>query len=297
MQRIELAPNLTTSRVAWGFWRWNEWGISISDLQTLVPQVLDMGISLIDHADIYSDGEAEVAFGEVLKKQPGLRDRMEIISKSTIVYPRGDIRVKYYDTSKKHIIEQAEASLKNLHTDYLDLLLLHRPDPMLDPAETAEAFEQLYRDGKVRAVGVSNYKRADLSLLQSYLNIPLVVNQIEASVLCHENFDNWTVQYGQEHRMHPIAWSPLAGGRIFTSDDPVAVRVREALEEVRNDLGAPAIDDVALAWLFSHPAQFITITGACDLDFIKRPIEALDYTLTREQWFMIWSAYLGHKVL
>lgn len=297
MQRIELAPNLTTSRVAWGFWRWNEWGISISDLQTLVPQVLDMGISLIDHADIYSDGEAEVAFGEVLKKQPGLRDRMEIISKSTIVYPRGDIRVKYYDTSKKHIIEQAEASLKNLHTDYLDLLLLHRPDPMLDPAETAEAFEQLYRDGKVRAVGVSNYKRADLSLLQSYLNIPLVVNQIEASVLCHENFDNWTVQYGQEHRMHPIAWSPLAGGRIFTSDDPVAVRVREALEEVRNDLGAPAIDDVALAWLFSHPAEFITITGACDLDFIKRPIEALDYTLTREQWFMIWSAYLGHKVL
>lgn len=297
MQRIELAPGLTTSRVAWGFWRWTEWGISISELQSLVPQVLDLGISLIDHADIYSDGHAEVAFGEVLKKNPSLRDRMEIISKSTIVYPRGNIRVKYYDTSKKHIISQAEASLQNLNTDHLDLLLLHRPDPMLDPAETAEALEQLYKDGKVRAVGVSNYKRADISLLQSYLSIPLVVNQIEASVLCHENFDDWTIQYGQEHRMHPIAWSPLAGGRIFTSEDPTAIRVREALETVREDLGAPAIDDVALAWLFSHPAEFLTITGACDLDFIKRPIEALDYTLTREQWFMIWSAYTGHKVL
>ena len=97
--------------------------------------------------------------------------------------------------------------------------------------------------------------------------------------------------------MHPIAWSPLAGGRIFTSEAPTAIRVREALETVREDLGAPAIDDVALAWLFSHPAEFLTITGACDLDFIKRPIEALDYTLTREQWFMIWSAYTGHKVL
>ncbi len=296
MQTVELAPRLVTSRVAWGFWRWTEWGLSISELASLVPQVLEAGITLIDHANIYSDGEAEVAFGEVLKGNPGLREQMQLISKSTIVYPHGDIRVKYYDTSKKHIIAQAEASLRNLNTDYLDLLLLHRPDPLLDPAEVAEAFEQLHREGKVRAVGVSNYKSADISLLQSYTSLPLVVNQIEASVLCHENFDDKTVQCAQERRMHPIAWSPLAGGRIFTSEAPAAVRVRAALEEVRQEIGAAAIDDVAFAWLFTHPAEFIAITGASDVEFIRRPVEALRYKLNREQWFLIWSAFTGTKV-
>lgn len=297
MKTIELAPGFKTSRIAWGFWRWREWGITISDLSKLLPQVMETGITLVDHANIYADGEAETAFGEAMKANPGIREKLQLISKSTIVYPRGNIRVKYYNTSTKHIIQQAEQSLKNLKTDYLDLLLLHRPNPMADPEEIADAFETLKKQGKVRYFGVSNYKREDMQLLESYTDIPLVTDEIEASVLCHDNFDDFTVQYLQQTKRHPIAWSPLAGGRIFTSDEPAAIRVRKVLTEIQEEIGAPGIDYVALSWLFTHPAKFLTITGACDLDFIKVPGEALKYTITPEQWFMIWSAFTGHKVL
>lgn len=296
MEQIELAPGLTTSRVAWGFWRWKEWDISIAELSKLLPSVVDTGITLIDHANIYADGEGEIAFGKALEANKGLRDKLQLISKSTIVYPRGNIRVKYYDNSAKHIVEQAEQSLRNLKTDYLDLLLLHRPDPLQDPQEVAEAFSQLHAQGKVRYFGVSNYKRPNIELLQKFLDFPLVTNQIEASVLSHENFDDHTVAYMQQLGRHPIAWSPLAGGRIFTSDDPAAVRVRKVLEEITEEIGAGSIDVTALAWLYTHPAGFLTITGANDLKYIKVPSKALNFKLTKEQWFMIWTAFNGHKI-
>ncbi|WP_028709443.1 aldo/keto reductase [Propionicicella superfundia] len=297
MQRITMADGLETSRVALGFWRWAQWGISVDELERLVDGALELGITLFDHANIYDHGNPEAAFGEVLARRPGLRESVQIITKSTIVYPSASVRVKYYDTSRAHIVSELEASLRRLRTDYVDLLLLHRPDPHMNPEETAAAFSQLHEQGKVRFFGVSNYKAHHYEMLAGYCDQPLITNEIEASVLQHENFDDGTVAHCQQRRIHPIAWSPLAGGRVFTGTDDAAVRVRAELETVRAEIGAPTIDEVALAWLLSHPVGFLTITGAEDLGFVRRPVDALRHRLTDEQWFAIWSACTGHKVL
>ncbi|MGA4670365.1 aldo/keto reductase [Propionibacteriaceae bacterium Y1923] len=297
MEHMQMAPDLALSRVALGFWRWKEWGLGIDQLDKLVRDALDLGITTFDHANIYDEGNPETAFGEVLRRDPGLREQMQIITKSTIVYPNENIRVKYYDTSREHTITEVEKSLKRLNTDYIDLFLLHRPDPLMNAEETAEAFSELHAAGKVRHFGVSNYKPIQFDLLQSYLDLPLVTNQVEVSVLAHENFDDGTIAHAQTKRIHPIVWSPLAGGRIFNGTDEASLRVREALEVVRVDLGAETIDEVAFAWLYRHPVGLIPITGSCELEFIKRPIQALQYRLSQEQWFLIWSAATGRKVL
>ncbi len=294
--RMQMAPDLSFSRVAHGYWRWDEWGISVDDLAQLLPQILDLGITTFDHADGYAQGAAESAFGEAFAKTGISRENIEIITKCTLVYPDEHVKVKYYDTSREHIIARVNRSLQKLKTDYIDLLLLHRPDPLMDPESTAAAFDELYESGKVRHFGVSNYKPIDFEMLQSFSNQKLITNQIEVSVLQHENFDDRTVQHAVMKRIHPIVWSPLAGGRIFTGQGEEEVRVREALERIRDEIGAPAIDDVALAWIFTHPVGFVPITGAAELELIRRPIEALNYTLTKEQYFTIWSAKTGRRV-
>jgi predicted oxidoreductase len=293
---MQMAPDLSFSRVAHGYWRWDEWGISVDDLAQLLPQILDLGITTFDHADGYAQGAAESAFGEAFAKTGISRENIEIITKCTLVYPDEHVKVKYYDTSREHIIARVNRSLQKLKTDYIDLLLLHRPDPLMDPESTAAAFDELYESGKVRHFGVSNYKPIDFEMLQSFSNQKLITNQIEVSVLQHENFDDRTVQHAVMKRIHPIVWSPLAGRRIFTGQGEEEVRVREVLERVRDEIGAPAIDDVALAWIFTHPVGFVPITGAAELELIRRPIEALNYTLTKEQYFTIWSAKTGRRV-
>jgi len=296
MERIDMAEDLTISRVALGFWRWGEWGLGTKELGSLVDQAFDLGITTFDHADIYNEGQAEKAFGDVLSTRPGLREQTQIITKSTIVYPSASVRVKYYDTSSDYIVRKAEASLKNLQTDYIDLLLLHRPDPLMDPADTAAAFQKLHAEGKVRHFGVSNYKASQFDMLQSYLDLPLVTNQIEVSVLQHENFEDGTIAHAQRQRIHPIVWSPLAGGRIFSDDGEQGVRVRTELERVRQELGAATLDEVAFAWLYTHPSGLIPITGSSDMEFVRRPVAAQAHRLTREQWFTVWSAATGRKV-
>lgn len=151
--------------------------------------------------------------------------------------------------------------------------------------------------GKVRAFGVSNFLPDEYRLLKSYLMVPLITNQIELSPLRMENLENRVINMCMEERIHPMLWSPLAGGRIFTDQGEEAVRLREALEIIRQEIGAEDIDEVAFAWLYSHPAGVIPITGSGEIKLAQRPVKALDYRLTPEQWFMVWTAVKGHKVL
>ncbi|MGO1736938.1 MAG: aldo/keto reductase [Leucobacter sp.] len=297
MERFKLGEEVEMSRVLLGFWRMLDWGLDKNEVVKLVESAIDMGITTMDHADVYGNYTVEEAFGDALADRPDLRERIEIVSKATIVYPSDTVRVKYYDTSAKWITQQVERSLKHLRTDYLDVFLLHRPSPLADPHEIAQAFRQLKDSGKVRSFGVSNYKEQHLQLLESVVDVPLVTNQLEVSVLQHENFDDGTIAHAQRRGMHPIIWSPLAGGRIFTSEEPDAVRVREILEIVREEIGADTIDEVAFAWLATHPAGLAPITGSCETEFIKRAVSGASYRLTPEQWFWIWSAQTGHKVL
>ncbi len=173
------------SRIIAGAWRWN---LEEADVENLIRKALDVGISTFDHADIYGDHGNEEIFGNVLRKNPSLRNKMELITKCGIKFPserRPKSWIKHYDTSKKHILWSVNNSLKILNTDRIDLLLIHRPDPLLNPSEVAEAFTTLIETGKVLHVGVSNFTSTQFEMLQSFLPFPLVTNQIEMSVMHH----------------------------------------------------------------------------------------------------------------
>ena len=296
MEYVKMAEGLEYSRVVLGFWRLLDWNLNTDQLIHYLEECLEIGITTMDHADIYGNYTVEEKFGEALKKRPDLKNRMQIITKCGIVYPSETARVKYYDYSKKHIKQQAEKSLQNMGIDCIDTLLLHRPSPFMDPGEISQAFEELHREGKVRTFGVSNFLPYEFSLLQSYLTVPLITNQVELSVLRMQNLENGVIQLCMQEGIHPMLWSPLAGGKIFTGEGETEKRLRKVLEIIREEIGAEDIDEVAFAWLFSHPAEMLPITGSGEIKLAQRPVKALKHRLTPEQWFMIWTAVKGHKV-
>ncbi|WP_313578237.1 aldo/keto reductase [Lacrimispora sp.] len=296
MEYVKMTEGIEFSRVVLGFWRLHDWKLSTDQLIRFLEECLDLGITTMDHADIYGDYTVEELFGDSLRKRPDLRSRMQIITKCGIVYKSETARVKYYNYSKDYIMGQVEKSLNYMGTDYIDCLLLHRPSPFMDPEVVSAAFEQLHQSGKVKSFGVSNFLPNEFRMLKSYLKVPMVTNQIELSPLNMTNLENGVLNQCLEERIHPMIWSPLAGGRIFTEQSEVAIRLRETLEEIRQEIGAEDIDEVAFAWLFSHPAKPIPITGSGEIELASRPVKALKYKLTQEQWFMIWTAVKGHKV-
>ncbi|WP_018249960.1 aldo/keto reductase [Orenia marismortui] len=299
MDRVQLSDNLDMSRIVHGHWRLADWDMSKQEILELVERCIELGITTFDHADIYGDYKCESLFGEVLSLKPELRANIELVTKcgiKLISKNRPEHKVKYYDTSKEHIIKSVENSLRNFNTDYIDLLLIHRPDTFMDADEVAEAFDQLKCQGKVLNFGVSNFKAHQFDLLNSRLDFPLVTNQIELSVLALENFDDGTLDYCQEHRISPMAWSPMAGGRVFTSEEKQAIRVRETLERIKSEVNAKSISQVMYAWLLSHPAEIIPIVGSGKIKRIESAVEAMEIELTREQWFEILQSSMGHEV-
>ncbi|UFU00301.1 aldo/keto reductase family oxidoreductase [Radiobacillus kanasensis] len=299
MERVQLADDLSFSRIIHGLWRLNEWNHTPEDTLDLMEYCLELGITTFDHADIYGGFLNEELFGKVLALKPELRSKMELVTKCGIVFKsprRPQHKSHHYDTSKKHILESVENSLKNLQTDYLDTLLIHRPDPFMDPEQVASAFLELKQAGKVRHFGVSNFKQHQYNMLQSYLDFNLVTNQIELSAYVLENFDDGTVNLCQEKRVTPMAWSPLAGGKVFSSDEEKAKRLRTALTKVAEELGADGIDQVLYAWLLAHPATILPIVGSGKKERIKKAVKALDYKLSLDQWFEILHASMGYEV-
>ncbi|MBM7648584.1 putative oxidoreductase [Bacillus ectoiniformans] len=299
MQRVQLTEDLSFSRIVHGLWRLSDWQYSKEQTLDLIEHCLDQGITTFDHADIYGSYTCEALFGEALALKPELREKMEIVTKTGIKLKsknRPAHTIKQYDTSKEHIVSSVNQSLKNLQTDYIDVLLIHRPDPFMNPAETAEAFLELKQSGKVRHFGVSNFKQSQFAMLQSYLDFPLVTNQIELSAYQLENVEDGTLDLCQEKRIAPMAWSPLAGGKIFSADDEKAVRLREKLVEIQKDTGANGIDQVLYAWLLAHPASIIPIVGSGKKERIDHAVQALDVHLNREQWFDILQTSMGHEV-
>ncbi|PEB39217.1 aldo/keto reductase [Bacillus pseudomycoides] len=299
MERIQMANNLEFSRIIQGFWRLAEWNMPKQELLSFIKNCMEMGITTFDHADIYGGYTCESLFGEALQLQPSLRDNMQIVTKCGIapLSPKFPKRyVAHYNTSTKHIVKSVEQSLQNLHTDYIDLLLIHRPDPFMDPSEVAEAFTRVKQEGKVRHFGVSNFLPSQFNMLSSYLDFPLITNQIEVSAMQLEHFEKGTIDLCQEKRISPMIWSPLAGGEIFTGQNERAVRLRKTLQKVANELNADGIDIVMYAWLLAHPANMMPIVGSGKLDRVKSAIAATKLTLDRQQWFTIFESSNGHPV-
>ena len=299
MSRIQLTDGGPTfSRIVAGVMRLGEWAMDTDALINFIHECLDMGITTFDHADIYGSYTCEALFGKAMAADPALRGRLELVTKCGIqlVSPnRPDTYVHHYDTSRDHIVASAERSLRNLRTDSLDLLLIHRPDPLMDADEVAEALSSLRQSGKVRHAGVSNFMPWQFHLLQSRLDFPLVTNQIELSVLYLDPLHDGTLDQMQRLRVPPMAWSPVAGGRLFNPGDDRARRVRSALEVIGREVGTSA-EGVALAWLLRHPARVLPVMGTGKIERLREAAAAENITLDRQQWFTVWEASAGHEV-
>lgn len=280
-----------------GAWRLSTWGWSAGQTLRWVEQCAERGVTCFDHADIYGDYQVESLFGQALALAPGLRQRLQLVSKCGIrlVSPARPVhRLKSYDTSGAHIVASVEASLRALRTDRLDLLLIHRPDPLLDAQAVAAAFDALRRDGKVLHFGVSNFTPAQFELLDAC--VPLVTNQVELNPLALAVLHDGTLDQAQRLKRRPMIWSPLAGGRLIGGDSTAAaLRVREALARVARRLDTHAVT-VAFAWLLRHPSRPVPVTGSRRIDALEQALAALKLELGREDWFDIWEAGSGHPV-
>lgn len=323
VSRINLAPDGPNfSRLAWGAWRLADAPISAKEIHALVCAAFELGITTIDHADIYGGYTCEKLFGDALAADPALRRNLQLVTKCGIklVSPnRPAHRLKQYDTSRAHIVASLENSLVQLRVEHVDLLLIHRPDPLLDADEVARAFVELKQAGKVRHFGVSNFTPAQYDLLAARLPFPLVTNQVQISVMHLDALLDGTLDQCQRLRIAPMAWSPLHGGRLLTEDSPRAKTVRETLTAIaeehrvaldlygerismRETLTAIAkehsstLEQIALAWVLMLPAKPQILLGTVNPGRLRAVAGAERVPLTREQWFRIWTAAQGREV-
>ncbi len=295
MKRIKINENIDLSQIIYGMWRLADG--EINDAKSVTDKInlcLDQGITTFDQADIYGDYSAEALFGIALKEDKSLRNKIEIVTKCGIVAPCGkyaDVPVKYYDTSKKHIDASVNASLKNMNIDYIDMLLIHRPDPYMDHNETGQALDTLIKSGKIGAVGVSNFKPHDWELLQSTMVNKLHTNQIELSLQSIDAFSNGDVAFHQKNASPIMAWSPLGGGKLMTESNQLTNKMDQIGTHYKVDRAA-----VAISFLLSHPANIIPIMGTNNIDRISKISDAFKVKMDRITWFELYTAALGREV-
>jgi predicted oxidoreductase len=295
MERIELAHGLSFSRLVYGMWRLaDDSDTSVKHVDAKINAALDQGITTFDQADIYGGYTAEAVMGTAMKANPSLRQRMEIVSKCDIVIDAGrhsGARVKHYNTTAAHINASVDASLSEMGVDEIDVLLIHRPDPLMDHHETGAALDALVDAGKVRAVGVSNFRPWDWNLLQSAMRHPLVTNQIELSLKHIQPLTNGDLAFHQQHGHVVMAWSPLGGGDLMTASNELTHRLDSIATRCGVDRAA-----VATAFLLAHPAKITPVLGTNNLDRISAISAAETVRLDRQDWFSLYEAALGSEV-
>jgi predicted oxidoreductase len=295
MPRTQITDDLSFSRIVYGMWRLaDDANTAPEHVEAKIQSCLDQGITTFDQADIYGGYTAEDVLGAALRANPSLRGKMEIVTKCDIVAPVGryeTAKVKYYDTSRAHIEKSVDLSLQAMNIDTIDLLLIHRPDPLMDHNETGATLDDLVASGKVRSVGVSNFRPWDWDLLQSAMKTRLATNQIEISLSEIRPFTNGDLAFHQQHG-HPImAWSPLGGGNLMSDRGQLGQRMDDIAAAHGVDRAA-----VAVAFLLRHPAQILPVMGTNNLDRIGTISDALKIDLDRETWFGLYEASLGAEV-
>jgi predicted oxidoreductase len=287
------------SRLVFGAWRLHDQpDASPATVLRLIEQCLDVGITTFDHADIYGNYRCEALFGQALALAPGLKHRLQLVSKCDIMlvsHAHPQRRTKHYDTRPEHIRASVEQSLRHLGTDCLDLLLIHRPDPLMDAGATGACLDALIDAGLLRAAGVSNFMPWDLELLQAHMRHRLVTNQIEISLLDTSALDNGLLAQAQRLGMPPMAWSPLGGGRLVRGQGTAAQRLRPRLEHLAAEQGVD-LAAIAHAWLLQHPARILPVVGTHRPERIARLADAFKVSLSRETWFELLELARGHEV-
>ena len=297
MKKINITEKLEISQVVAGCMRAADAGVQGDVFLKFAEECIDMGVTTFDHAPVYGGYTCEKLFGDtVLRKRPELRGKKKKKKKTGIVLPgKNGNETIYYESTRKEIKKELEASLLNFGTDYIDLLLVHRPDPLADPAETAEILDELVREGKILSVGVSNFMPSQISMLQSYMKTPIAVNQVELSVKTTENFFNGVTDDAFTRKTPLMAWSPLGGGSVFAGEDEQSVRLRKTIGEIA-EIHNTTMDVIMYAWLFIHPVKIAAITGTMNIARVKNAVGALEVQLSYDEWYRILEASRGYKV-
>lgn len=284
------------SRLVMGTWRLlDEPPQTAQDTLRMIEECVDLGITTFDEADIYGNYGSEELLGKALSLNPSLKYEIEIVTKCGIKLlsdKRPSHHIKHYDTTKTHIMESVESSLSLMGVEHIDLLLIHRPDPLMHPDEIAEAFMLLNEHGKVYHFGVSNFTVSQFELLQSRMKMPLVTNQIEVSLLKRNAILDGSIDYLLQHKKAPMAWSPFGGGALFQAN-AANQKLHTVLEELSQKHEGAGYDQLALAWLMHHPARILPVLGTRKLERIQAAAAAERIQLSREEWFQLWEAAGG----
>lgn len=302
MKRITLPNGHSLSQMAYGAWRLSEAAdTSVGANLARIDACLAQGITTFDHADIYGDYRCESLFGEAVRARPALRGQIEVVTKTDIMLLSSqwpDTRVKHYDTSPAHVRASVDRSLQRIGVEAIDLLLIHRPDPLMDASALGTCLDDLVTSGKVKSVGVSNFMPWDVDLLQSRMKHRLQTNQIELSLLHTAPFINGQLAHAQQHRMPVMAWSPLGGGRLYTqAGEPgsAAARLTPRLQELAHASGTDTTA-VATAWLMHHPVQVLPVMGSNKVERIQTFDQACKVPMDRQTWFDLYELANGHAV-
>lgn len=302
ISRARIAPNGPEfSRLVYGTWRILDEKETASPWHLLkrLKKCLDLGITTLDTAEIYGLYKVEEALGEALKQDPGLRKKFEIVTKAGIYVPcefHPERRTAHYNATAQRLVKSAEKSLRLMGVDHLDLFLVHRPDWLTSADDTAEGLNQLLKQGKIRAAGVSNYNVHQFDLLNSRMDHPLVTNQVELSLLHMDAIYDGTLDQCQQRHLRPMAWSPLGGGRLFNLELEAAKRLHAKMKELAPKYGQATVEQFAHAWVLAHPSQPLSVLGTNKLDRLAATARADSLKLEREDWYALWEAAQGRKI-
>jgi predicted oxidoreductase len=289
MSKTTLSP-IIAGTMNWGVWDKN---LTSKEMESMIHVCLENKITTFDHADIYGGYTTEADFGKAFASSKIAREKMQLISKCGIqmVAENRDTKIKHYDYSKSHIIWSVEQSLKNLQTDYLDVFLLHRPSPLMQADEIAEAVEKLKSEGKIVGFGLSNFTSSQTELIRHKTEVNY--NQVQFSATNFEPMIDGSFDYMQQHNIRPMSWNPL--GFVFRNDIPQTHRLKKILATLvsKYHLGA---DTILLSWVLKHPAKVIPIAGTVNVARIQSLMKAVELDLEKEDWFSIWAESMGQDV-
>lgn len=289
MSKTILSP-IIAGTMNWGIWDKN---LTSKEMENIIHVCLENKITTFDHADIYGSYTTEADFGKAFASSKVAREKMQLISKCGIqmLAENRDNRIKHYDYSKSHIIWSVEQSLQNLQTDYLDVFLLHRPSPLMQADEIAEAVEKLKSEGKIIDFGLSNFTSSQTELIRQKTEVSY--NQVQFSATNFEPMIDGSFDYMQLNNIRPMSWNPL--GIVFRNDIPQTHRLKKILATLvsKYSLGA---DTILLAWVLKHPAKVIPIAGTVNVARIQSLMKAVELDLEKEDWFAIWAESMGEDV-
>jgi predicted oxidoreductase len=300
MKRVKLATNGPEfSRLVYGTWRLLDAKPTAQEINRRLHACLELGITTLDTAEIYGLYEVEEALGAALGLSPGLREKFEIVTKAGIYVPcshHPERRTAHYNATAPRLLKTVEKSLRLLGTDHVELFLVHRPDWLTRAEDTAAGLNELLRTGKIRSAGVSNYSASQFDLLNAHMEQSLVTNQIEFHLLHLEPIHDGTLHQCEKLGVLPMAWSPLAGGRLFDPGNPAAARLAAAAKCMASRYHGATLEQLAYAWILSHPSHPLPVIGTNKLDRLQSATQADAIVLEREDWYALWEAAQGRKI-